>query len=436
MGRTGRPLVSIGVALALAGGLAACSSSGSASGPGANPTTTSSGTGPGITPADSATKTSCPSASSCFVSGNIATVGGPVPGLFKGATVGADAFLAYQNSRGGVDGRKFRLLTGDDQFNCSQNRSLTESMIGKVIAFTGNFSLQDNCGGVIIGQHPDVPDVSVTLDPTTTELPNVFSAAPATGFSEGPFKYFAQRDPNAVKHVGTLVADVSSSLAQFAYAKGAMQHSGWKIVYERTVAPLESDFTSDVLAMQQKGVQTVFLYNTDEPMAARFLQEAATQGFHPKLIVGGPPIYTGTFVKDAGGASVADGTFLEQPASLYLGGDAASVPEVKTFLRWVDGVYPGFTPDLFTLYGWVSADLYVTALEKAGPHPTQQSLDQALRGITSFDAGGIIPAANPAGKQAQACFLLARIENGQFKRYDMPASGYRCDGEVYPPAKH
>ena len=388
-----------------------------------------------MTPSDSTTKTSCPTSTSCFVSGNIATISGPVPGLFKGAMVGADAYLAYQNSLGGLDGRKFKLITGDDAFTCSENRALTESMINQVIAFTGNFSLQDDCGGVIIGQNPHVPDVSVTLDPTTTMLPNVFSAAPATGFSEGPFIYFKQQYPSAVKRVGTLVAGVATSEAQFAYAKGAMQQAGWKIIYERITSPLETDFTRDVIAMQQAGVQTVFLYNADEQGIARFVEEAHTQGFHPQLILGGPSMYTQTFVSDAGGPGVADGIYLDQPAALFLGGDAGSVPAVATFLHWVNGLYPGFTPDLFTLYGWVSADLYVTALKKAGPDPTQASLLSALRDITSFDAGGIIPTANPAGKQAQACFLIARIENGDFRRYDMPATGYKCDGNVYPPPK-
>ncbi len=433
---TGGRRVLMTAALALVVGAAACgstsSSSSSSSGPSASAPT---GSGPAVTPADTATKTSCPTSSSCFVSGNVATVSGPVPGLFKGATVGADAYLAYQNSLGGLDGRKFKLLTGDDEFNCNQNRVLTESMITKVMAFTGNFSLQDDCGGAVIAQHPDVPDVSVTLDPTTNKLANVFSPDPATGFPEGPFRYFAKKYPTAVQHVGTLVADVSSSLDQFAYAKGAMEHSGWKIVYERAVNPLETDFTRDVLAMQQKGVQTVLLYNADEANAARFLQEAHTQGYFPKLVIGGPPIYTNAFVADAGGAAVADGTYMFQPASLFLGGDAKSVPAVHTFLHWVNGLYPGFTPDLFTLDGWVSAELYVTALKKAGADPTPKSLDSALKGITSFDANGIIPAANPAAKQAQACYLLARIENGQFKRFDMPATGYRCDGGIYPPAK-
>lgn len=436
MGLGARRVLVAAVTCALALSAAACSSNTTNTSSETSSTTTASGTATGtgqprVTPADSATKTSCPTPTSCFVSGNVATLSGPVPGLFKGAQVGADAYLAYQNSQGGLDGRKFKLLTGDDAFDCSTNEALTQSMINQVIAFTGNFSLQDDCGGTVIGQHPGVPDVSVTLSETTTMLPNVFSAAPATGFSEGPFLYFKDHYPTAVKHVGTLVAGVASSEAQFALAKVAMERSGWKLVYDQTTNPLDTDFTSNVIAMEQAGVQTVFLYNSDEGDIARFLEEAHTQGFHPTLIIGGPSMYTESFVSDAGGPSIVDGIYLEQPASLYLGEDASSVPAVSTFLHWVHGLYPGFTVDLFTLYGWVSAELYVDGLKKAGPDPTQKSLLDALKGITSFDADGIIPSANPAGKQAQACYLLARVENGKFVRYDMPPTGYICNGSVY-----
>ena len=59
--------------------------------------------------------------------GNVATVTGPVPGLFEGAQVGTEAYFAYIDSLGGVGGRKLVLKTGDDAYSCSQNQSVTRS---------------------------------------------------------------------------------------------------------------------------------------------------------------------------------------------------------------------------------------------------------------------------------------------------------------------
>ena len=119
--------------------------------------------------------------------------------------------------------------------------------------------------------------------------------------------------------------------------------------------------------------------------------------------------------------------------ALYLGEDVSAVPAVSTFLTWVHRTAPGFTPDLFTLYGWISVDLFTQALASAGPHPTRGSVLQALRRITSFDADGLIAASNPAGKVPSPCILAARVEHGTFVRVDDPpidgaTHGYRCGG--------
>src|SRR5437660_225802 len=50
--------------------------------------------------------------------GQIATVSGPVPGLFKNAADSMDAFVAYVNSQGGIDGRQLVVVHKDDAYDC------------------------------------------------------------------------------------------------------------------------------------------------------------------------------------------------------------------------------------------------------------------------------------------------------------------------------
>lgn len=405
---------------------ASCSSSSSSS-------TASSGGGAVPTPAMSATKTACPTATSCFTVGNIATIGGLVPGLFKGALVGTDAYLAYVNAQGGVDGRKFRLISEDDQLNCNNNKAETQSLINQgVLAIVGSFSLQDKCGGEVLAQNPSVPDIANVLDYGTNELPNVFSATPlGRGFETGPLAYFAHKFPTAVQHVGTLVANIEPAPSEWAGEEAAMVHEGWKVVYQRQYGPLETDFTQDVLKMEAAGVQMVFLLTVDANVAARFEQAAYAQGFHPQVTVFGASVYTEDFAQQAGGPAVVDGDYLEMNNVLYLGEDAAAVPAVRTFLQWVHGLYPGFQADLFTLYGWTNAELFVQALKLAGPDPTSASLMAVLRKVHTFTADGLIASGDPAAKAPPVCYLLARISGGKWSRVDTPPSGYRCDGTFY-----
>ena len=98
---------------------------------------------------------------------------------------------------------------------------------------------------------------------------------------------------------------------------------------------------------------------------------------------------------------------------------------------------PGFHADLYTLYGWLSAELFSQALKAAGPDPSRGSVLQALRNITSF-SGGQPRRARPTRptRSPTNCYIIASIDNGQFQRLDDPpvdgpTHGYRCDQPFY-----
>ena len=350
--------------------------------------------------------------------------------------MGTDAYLSYIDStEGGVDGRKLVLDSEDDKFNGDDNSSETQSLIGKVLAFAGSFSLEDQDGGVVLSHNPDVPNVSVSLASYTNSLPNTFSVNPlSNGWGTGGLTYFKDHYPTAIKHAALLIAQESSAEASAQGLKAAMLHLGYKVAYQTLYGPLTTDFTPYVLAMKAAGVQFVDLSVTDANNAEHIVSEMNQQGFHPQVIESAGPIYVSNFTQEAGGPQVTDGIYLDQGAALYLGGDAKSVPAVDTFLEWVNRVHPGFTPDLYTLYGWASAQLLVQAIKKTSGTPTSQSVLDTLKTITYFDASGLLAGANPAGKQPGSCWLLAKIENGNFVRVPpSPKSGFICGASYYHP---
>jgi len=413
--------------------LAACTNHSTASG---GPGTAGSGVRANVALVDAA-KVACPAAvtASCVTVGNVSTLGGPLPGLFLGAEVGTDAYLSYIDStQGGVGGRKVRLASADDALNGDANRAATQSLISKVLAFVGSFSIYDQNGGQVLEAHPSVANVSVSLSRFTTALPNTFSVDPlADGWDLGQLEYFKQHFPQAVKHVGMLVVQEASAQQLASGLQAAMRHEGYQIVYNGSFGIFQSDFTADVLRMRSAGVQMVDLTALDSTIAAHIVQAMNQQGFHPALIEGQSVIYTDDFVQQAGGPSVAAGIYLTQNEALYLGGDAAQIPAVRTFLTWVQRVHPGFKPDLFTFYGWASAQLFAQALGQAGPHPTPAEVEAQLRTIHHFDADGMMAPADPAGRKPLTCWILTRINAaGEFVRIaPTPSTGFMCTGGYY-----
>ena len=362
--------------------------------------------------------------------GNVSTLA--LGGLFKGALVGTEAYADYINSTGGVNGRKIVVDSGNDNFTGAGNKQATQEAISNDTALVGDFSTLDSFGGVLLAQNPGFPDVSVVLDPKTNGLPNVFSPVPlGNGWLEGPLQYFKKQFPAGVKAIGALIANPPSSQAQWQNEKYAMRKVGYQVIYDHTYDQTQVDFTQNVIAMRNQGVKVLFIDQMPAVYASSLLKDLNQQDFHPRIVLGAAA-YSSQLVTRSGGPLAVDGAYLNQSSSLYLGGDESTIPAVANFLHWVDVASPGFTPDLFTMYGWVSGGLFTQALKNAGSDPSRGSILAALSKVTTFDGNHIITPTNPAAKSVSNCYLIAQVVNGQFQRVDDPpagssTNGYRCD---------
>ena len=360
---------------------------------------------------------------------NISILTGPVPGLFAGAPKGTQAYFAYINSQGGIYGRQLKVDAQDDQFDCGVNKALAEDDINKYFTMVGSFSLFDQCSGEVFQAHPDIPEVHVPLAPLAQGLPNNFAPQPVrSGASTGPFQYIKDRHPNAIQKVGSLIGNVDAAKTAWENAKYVMESLGYHVQYERIFQPTETDFTADIVQMKAQGITLLTLSSADVKTMARVEAKANQQGWHPEVTLLGAAGYDNTLFTLAGSNAAVEGAYLYLPTAMYLGEDRGQVPEVDQFLSWMDKTNPGANIDLFTLYGWTSAELFVEALKTAGPQLTRASLMSALQGIDKFNANGILAESGPASKRPAICYIMAQVHDGKFERLDSPAPDFRCDG--------
>jgi branched-chain amino acid transport system substrate-binding protein len=371
--------------------------------------------------------------------GNVSTLA--IGGLFKGALVGTQAYADYVNSQGGINGRKIIVQGADDGYSGTGNKQATQNAVNTDAALVGGFSTFDSYGGQVLAQNPGVPDVTQVLSLTTGDLPNVYSAVPLQGgWQEGVLQYFKQKLGTAtVEKTGTVIADLPSTLADWAGEKYVMQQVGYKIIYDQQYADTQTDFTQNVIAMKNAGVKVIFLDQMPSSYASAVLKDLVQQNYHPEVVLGAAT-YSNELVQQSGGAAAVNGSYLDQNASLYLGGDANSIPAVSSFLHWVNVASPGWRTDLFTLYGWLSAQLFAQALKNAGTNPSRGSILQALSKITSFNGNGIVTTSDPVTRTTSNCYLVGQVVNGQFERLDDtpidgPNMGYRCDYSYVTPPK-
>ncbi len=410
--------------------IAACgSSSSNSSGQSGSNTTVSGGSAPTLPPPIKVTgNLSGPGVTATTITiGQIATISGPVPGLFQGSDDGLDAWVAYINAHGGIDGRTVKILRKDDGFNCTTYTQTLKQYASEVFAMVGTFTLEDTCGKSVLRANPNLPDVQGSaLDPSLYSLPNVFAPAPnPPGFQTTGYLYFKSRFGNDIQKSAAIYA--TSAAANGKEQQLAAESVGYKYVYTDVISDFDTNFTSDILRMKRLGVKIVDMDSDGVTMVAEFLAQAAQQNFHPDALLSAAG-YDASLNKLLGNTSLANNVLYSPlPYPLYLGTDRNTVPAVNTFLTWLDNAHPGDTANIYSVSSWAAGTLLLDAMAKAGSNITQASVVTALDGITNFNSDGLIAPSNPGKRIGTHCIVIAGFSNGSWSRVD-PSSGFICNG--------
>jgi ABC-type branched-subunit amino acid transport system substrate-binding protein len=208
-----------------------------------------------------------------------------------------------------------------------------------------------------------------------------------------------------------------------------MQSLGYKFIYERAVSPTEADFTADILRMKNLGVQYFNFTNLNIQDVARVLNAAQQQNWHPQVLDANTACDANLLKLVNPGA--AENVTSEQYWLMFLGQDRRANAEVNTYLTWLDETKPGFPPDFFTFYSWVSMALFIQALKAAGPNPNQEDLVTAIRAIHSFNDNGFIATADPGDRKPATCWSRLILKNGQWVHDTPPTATYQCTPSGY-----
>ncbi len=393
-----------------------------AHGPAASPTTTTittpgAATPPSSGPAPGVTKTS-------VTVGQVDDLTAPLPGLFKGAEDGTEAYFDYINSQGGVNGRMVKLDAQDSAYSPGKVAAATHEQIANDFALVGGFSLDDSSEEPLV-RAADMPDVAFPLDPELSSLPASYSPVPNND-NDDPvaiFKVLKKLFPVAIKHVGIIWANATPATAdaEKAFERG-IKSQGFKIVYDAGFTPSQTTFLANVLTMKSRGVQMFFTQQLPDSYAITVAQEMQHQSFHPINIEG--DAYSSNLVKD-GGPAVND-MYIELGYVLYLGADS-DLPAVKQYTHWMKVADGNANFQLQSLFGWASAQLFVQGLRKAGNPPTRAGLEAALDDVTSFNASGLLTTSDPARNIPGSCVILAQVRHDQIVRVaPTPKSGFYC----------
>ena len=354
-----------------------------------------------------------------IVLGNVSMLSGPIPGAGQPGIDGTRAYLEHVNSQGGVCGRRLRLITGDDRTDPGQNRSEAQRLLRQAFGLVGGVSIVDAGTGQAV-EGTDVPVVQVAVADNTLASPNVFSPSPLdpTGEDGGSIPHWRYFNRTVgLQRVGVVVVSLASARARAVTYVKDITNAGLEVSGVHEVGLAETNFVAVAQQLVNEGADG-FIALLDPVGAARLGKAAQQIGWHPRVAHYGAQNYGRTFLELAGDA--AEGAMIPLAFDIFEG---EGNPAVARFNEWFDRVAPSGAKDFYAAMGWASADMLVEALRAAGPAPTRAAVLAHLRQLTSFDAHGFLAPCNPAGKVTSPYFMVAVVEDGQWKR-SFPASGF------------
>ncbi len=404
----------------------------------------------GVAPATAQSSNDKPTASEVGVTaseihiGVVADVDNPfAPGLFKGAVDGVKAGAAWLNSKaggGGLAGRKVVVDFYDSKLNPNESRNATIQGCENDLALVGTSALflsqvEDivNCKDQA-GAATGIPDMSAVTTgvpescspmafpaygtaidcPTVTANPQTFYA------NQGPAKWELSKNKGGLHGVTIVGNDTKDAARGGTILALAAEHAGIKFDQGDPVVAVsgrdpQSVFTPIIQKMKEDGSN----YNLNVASANQALllrNEAELQGLDSsKILWECASCYGNALVTDNATEFEGEVQFLG-----FLPFEEASVNKnVANFVKYMKQV--GGTPDQFAAYSYSAvlafADAVNAIVKSDGVNGiTRTSLISAIKGLTDFDAGGMIGKRSFKDGKTTSCFLMVQFKGGKWVR--------------------
>jgi branched-chain amino acid transport system substrate-binding protein len=347
------------------------------------------------------------------VTGEGASEDGTSPGAFK-------ARIALQNAEGGVNGHKIIPLVIDDQTSPSAIATAVQEADSKAFGIVSQSPLL-----FLAAKYPQQAGVPVTGSysdgPEWGEQPytNMFAADvgslnpkyPVTTLAGSLLKKFGATT------LGTYGYSISPSSSRAAIQTAdSFKHAGGKVGVLDTTVPFGGvDFTAEALSAKQNHVDAISpeMDNNSNFALATALEQAGVK-LKASLFATG---YQPDVIHSAVWSALQGDEFysLFRPWSLP---DAAT-KQMQAAMEKYDGYSKTQFPSFSEYEAWLGADLMIKGLQLAGPNPTRAGVIKALRGVTSYNANGLLPQSwnysTDFGKDdAKSCTWVMKAEKSGF----------------------
>ncbi|MBV8519208.1 MAG: ABC transporter substrate-binding protein [Acidobacteria bacterium] len=310
------------------------------------------------------------------------------------------------NAAGGVNNRKIRVLTEDDQSKAEEAANAVTKLISQnnVVSILGEVASSNSLAAAPICQQNKVPMITPSsTNPRVTEVGDyIFRMCFIDPYQGEAMANYLTKELK-LKRAAILIdvkSDYSTGLAQ--YFERTFTANGGQIVGKQSYSKGDSDFRSQLTAIKAANPQVIFVpgyYNDIGQIAIQARDLGMSQPLaggdgweSPKLIEIGGKALEGCFYSNH--------YHVDDPA-----------PAVRTFVQKYQERY-GAKPDALAALGYDSAKVLAEAIKRAGKTDGPALRDAIAQTKGYLGVTGLInlgPDRNPVGKK----LAILEIRNGQ-----------------------
>jgi ABC-type branched-subunit amino acid transport system substrate-binding protein len=346
-----------------------------------------------------------------IVFGQAAVLEGPASALGIGMRTGLQAAFDEINAKGGVHGRKLKLISENDGYEPDRAIAATKKLIeeNKVFALIGAVGTPTSAAAQPIATTAKVPFIGAFTGAgflRNPKLDNVINIRASYGAETEAWVRHLTEDLKVSK-IAIFYQDDAFGRAGLDGVKAAMKKRNMELMAEATYERNTVAVKSALLSLKRAEPEAVVIVGAYKPVA-EFIKLSRKVNFNPTFVnisfVGASAL-----AKELGpeGKDVIVSQVVPFPwdASLQV------VADYQAAIKPTGG-----QPDFVTLEGYLAGRLAIAALDKMGADVTREGLLKAIRDTGKFDIGGL-PMTFSAEKNEglDKVFLTVIQADGSFK---------------------
>lgn len=337
---------------------------------------------------------------------------GPAASIGKSHLTAQEAFVERLNARGGIWGRKVKLVSQDDGFVPERAVANAQFLVDReqVAAIWGNVGTAPSVASMVVTEAAKVPFLfPYALDRTITApvKPYTFSmATPAYNQNVALSNLMKTTDPFKGKKIGVMVINSPDGIQTLDGFKAGASASS--IVLDNTYERNSVTFKSQLLAFKAAGAGVVYT-GVNDTQFAKVLVEADEIGYKPIFFGSTGVVSTQSIALSAGKAEGAYSLVFTAP----LDSDARGIGEMNAAVK---KFRPNDAIGTFSVHGWATGLIMQEALLNAGPCITSNAIKTALEKMKNFDPSGLTGAVTftKTNHLGNVSVILQKVEGGKW----------------------